>query len=144
MKMTIKREYPREHMEIMKKSIRKKYGRFEKIKKLMSVRGCSIPSIGEAYLIMLTITEGENIEEEIVIEDKKIFNALSAKRVELMEYINTHPPLSLKELSRKSGRDYKNVYDDVFAMERFFVLNVVKLGKEKIPIGKIKNIEISV
>ncbi len=142
MKLIVKRDYPQEHMKIIKKSIRKKYGRFEKIKTLMNVRGCTVPGLGEAYLLYLTMDDDESIEEEVIIEDKKIFNVLSAKRFELIEYINSNPPSSLKELARKTGRDYKNIYDDVFALERFFILHVVKQGKEKIPVGKIRTIEI--
>nr|AAZ32524.1 hypothetical protein [uncultured euryarchaeote Alv-FOS4] len=144
MKVIIKREFKKEHITVLKKSIRRKYGRFEKVKALLASKGCASPGIGEAYLIYLCTMNEEPIEEEVIIKDKKVFNVFSAKRFEMIDYINNHGPLSLKELARKTGRDYKNVYDDIYAMERFLILNVVKSGKEKVPIGKINSIEIRI
>ena len=135
MKMIIKREYRKEDLAILKKAIRVKYGRIEKIKKLLQIKKCANPDIGEAYLYYLTLDEGAHIEEEVIIEDRKVLNALSAKRFELMEFLNKNEPMSLKELAGRLNRDYKNVYDDVSSLSRFFILNVVRYGRESVPVG---------
>ena len=138
MKLSIVKEYRDEDLSVLKRAIRSKYGRIEKVKKQLQIKKCAAPGVGEAYLYYLGIDEG--IEEEIIIEDKKVLNALTAKRFELLEFLNEHGPLSIKELANRTKRDYKNVYDDISALSRFLVLTVVKFGREKVPIGKILEI----
>ncbi len=141
MLLYLKRSYRKEDLAILKRMIRKKYGRIEKIKKIMQVKKCSFPEIGEAYLFYLGIEDGM-VEEEVFIEDKKVLNALTAKRFEIIEFLNKIPPLSIKDLANRLGRDYKNVYDDVSALSKFFVLNSLKTGKEIVPLGVVEHFEI--
>ncbi len=144
MKLILKRRYRKEDIDIFKKAIRRKYGRMEKIKKLMQVKKCAMPELGEAYLINLAIEEGFEIEEEVIIEDRKVLNHLSARRFELIEFLNKNKPMSLKELAGKLGRDYKNVYDDVSSLSNYFLVNVVKFGRENVPVGVVDDIQIRV
>ncbi len=144
MKLILKRIYREEDIEILRKAIRRKYGRMEKIKKLMQIKKCAMPDLGEAYLMKLAIDEGSGIEEEVIIEDRKVLNHLSAKRFELMEFLNKNNPMSLKELAGKLGRDYKNVYDDVSSLSNYFVVNVIKFGRETVPVGIVESMQIRV
>ncbi len=144
MKLILKRRYREEDIEILRKAIRRKYGRMEKIKKLMQIKKCAMPDLGEAYLMKLAIDEGSGIEEEVIIEDRKVLNHLSAKRFELIEFLNKNKPMSLKELAGKLGRDYKNVYDDVSSLSNYFVVSVVKFGRESVPVGVVEDMQIRV
>ncbi len=142
MEMKIIRKYRKADMEILKKSIRRKFGRIEKVKKLLQIKKCSQPEIGEAYMFYMAMDNG--IEETVIVEDKKVFTSLSAKRFEIIEFLNKNGPASIKEIARKTRRDYKNVYDDIYAMGEFQILNVVRYGKEKVALGEIETIEIRV
>ncbi len=143
MKLIITREYRKEDKEILKRTIKRKFGRFEKIKTLLNIKKCTQPTLSEAYLMYEALNEETSlIVEEVIIHDKKVFNALTARRIELLEFLNRNGPSSIKEIAEKTHRDYKNVYDDISALDRFLVLNVVKSGKEKIAIGKINDIRI--
>ncbi len=138
MLLRIVRKYRSEDVAVLRRAIRRRHGRFEKVKKMMHIKGCSNPELGEAFLFYLAMQEGAPIEEEVVIEDRKVFNALTAKRFELLEFINAHPPMSIKEIATRTGRDYKNVYDDVSSLSRYLVVNTVKNGKEIVPIGVVE------
>ncbi len=144
MKFIIKRTYTEGDAEILRKSIRKKFGRFEKVSKLLKIKKCTDPNIGEAYIYLLAMGNGDKIIEEIVIEDTKIFAALTPKRFEIIEMINKFGPLSIKECAKKLSRNYKNVYDDVFALYRYFILNLVRKGKEKYIVGKTERFVIEI
>ena len=141
--LKITRKYRKEDVEIIRKAIRRKYGRMEKVKKLMQIKKCTMPEVGEAYLYYLALEDGE-IEEEVTIEDKKVLNSLTAKRFEIIEFLNRHEPMSLKELSSRVKRDYKNVYDDVSALSTYYVLNTIRFGRESVPVGIIDSVEIRV
>lgn len=144
MRLILKRKYRKEDVDVLKKSIRRKYGRIEKIKKLLQIKKCAMPDIGEAYLFYLTINDGAPVEEEVIIEDRKVLNHISAKRFELIEFLNSNKPMSLKELAGRINRDYKNVYDDVSSLSRYFVLNVVRYGRESVPVGAIEDIQLKI
>ena len=144
MKFVVKRNYSDKDLDILKKSIRRRIGRYEKINKILKIRKCTNPEVGEAYLYLLAIQNGEDVQEEVIIEEKKVFSALTPKRFELIELVNDFGPISIQDLARKANRNYKNVYDDVFSLYRFFLLNMVRSGKEKYIIGKIEGFEVQI
>lgn len=144
MEFVVNRVYTEDDVKVLKRSIRKRIGRFEKVSKILKIRKCTDPDVGEAYLYLLNMQDGGEIREEIIIEDKKIFSALTPKRFEIIEVSNKFGPISIRELARRANRNYKNVYDDVFSLYRFFLINVVRSGKEKFIIGKTKGFTIQV
>ncbi len=144
MKFIIKRRYTDRDVEVIRKSIRKKIGRFEKVSKLLKIKKCTDPDIGEMYLYLLAIRNDEPISEEIIIEDAKIFAALTPKRFEIIEIVNRFGPLSIKNTAKKLSRDYKNVYDDVFSLYRFFIINLIRMGKEKYIVGKTERFVVDI
>ena len=144
MKFIVKRRYSDEDMKTLRKSIRRRIGRFEKISKILKIKKCTDPEVGEAYLYLLTLRNGEDIHEEVMIEDRKIFSALTPKRFEIIELSNNFGPISIRELARRANRNYKNVYDDVFSLYKFFLINVVRSGKEKYILGKTEGFDVEV
>ncbi len=138
----ITKNYRKSDMEIILRAIRRKHGRIEKVKKLLQVKKCAQPEIGEAFLYYLA--SDDNIVEEVIIEDRKVLNALTAKRFELIEFLNKNGPMPIKELAERVGRDYKNVYDDISALNRYFILNSIRYGRESVPVGVIESVEIKV
>ncbi len=138
MRMIIKRTYSDDDMNLLFKMIRKKAGRYEKIKHLLHIKKCSDPNLAERYLILTCIMNNGQIDEEVIIEDRKVFNALTGKRMEIIELVNEKGPISVKELAKFAGRDYKNVYDDIMALEKFLIIRAVKVGKERVALGKVR------
>ena len=144
MKFVVKRRYTEDDVRIIKRSIRRRLGRFEKVSKILKIRKCTDPNVGEAYLYLLAIQEGGEIDEKVIIEDRKIFSALTPKRFEIIEASNKFGPLSIRELAKRANRNYKNVYDDVFSLYRFFLINLVRSGREKYIVGKTEEVNIEV
>ena len=144
MKVIIKREYDEDDKKVLKRSIRNKVGRYEKIVNQLKIKKCTEPEIGEYFLILHAIERNDGIEEETVIEDKKIFNVLTYRRVEILEILNEKGPLSIKDIKNITGRDYKNVYDDVTSLSNYILLTVLKYRKERVMIGKIKEFRVEI
>ncbi|MFO1433230.1 MAG: HTH domain-containing protein [Candidatus Competibacteraceae bacterium] len=53
---------------------------------------------------------------------KSLFSTLSPKRLELIEQLKRHGPMTVYALAKRLGRDYKNVYTDVKALEQWSVI----------------------
>ena len=142
MEIKVHRIYGPDDMAIIRKVIRKKHGRMEKIRKILQVKKCTDPEVAESYIYLLSL-EDERIEEEVIIEDRKAVNYLTTRRMELIDVINGNEPISIKQLANHTGRDYKNVYDDVYALSSYHILNVVKYGKERTVLGKVISITLT-
>ncbi len=144
MRLIIKRKYDEEDKRILKRSIRDRIGRYEKIVNQLKIKKCTEPEIGEGFLILQAIRNNDNIEEETIIEDNKIFNVLTSKRFEILEILNEKGPISIKEMKNITKRNYKNVYDDVSSLSDFILLNIVKYRKERVMIGKIVEFRVEI
>jgi len=81
--------------------------------------------------------------EEIIYKTSDFYSVLTPRRVEILDYIHTNKPASVKNLALETKRDYKNVYDDVLALEKFDLLEFVREGKNKRPVSRVTGIEIS-
>ncbi len=144
MRIIIKRKYSEEDRKILMRSIRDKLGRYEKIVNKLKIKKCTEPEIGEGFLILQAIRNNDDIEEETIIEDKKIFNVLTSKRFEILEILNEKGPVSIKKIKNLTKRNYKNVYDDVSSLSNFILINMVKYRKERVMVGKIIEFRIEI
>lgn len=61
---------------------------------------------------------GETVEEDhLTFENwQALFNVLTPKRYELLQYLHQQPERSVRALARALNRDYKRVHDDVQAL----------------------------
>jgi len=80
--------------------------------------------------------------EEIILHTTEFYQVLTPRRMELLEFININNPTSVKTLAEATGRDYKNVYDDVLALQKFCLLDLVREGKNKRPVSRLGAIEV--
>lgn len=56
----------------------------------------------------------EVVEEKLYFEnDRALFKVLTPRRCDLLRYVHAHGLTSILALSKKLGRDYRNVYQDV-------------------------------
>ena len=62
--------------------------------------------------------------------------------MELLEYVSSHNPKSVKTLAAELKRDYKNVYDDLLALQRYCLIEFIREGKNKRPVTRLTGIEV--
>ncbi len=80
--------------------------------------------------------------EWLSFETFDIYLALTPKRMEMLDYINTKEPASVKELALGLGRDYKNVYDDVLALSKYNLIDLLKIGRNKTPVTRVDYMQV--
>ena len=141
--------------------LKKKYGDMDKLSLDINKDKCQIPEKVDDYLIWKTIKNfekemrslNENTTgtiskknlyylEEIVFFSSDFYSILTPRRVEILEYVHKKHPKSVKSLAEETKRDYKNVYDDLLAMEKFNLIEFIKVGKNKKPISRLTTLEL--
>src|SRR3972149_6581325 len=90
--------------------------------------------------IVSGIVEGKlNLPNNTIILDADVLLELfTKKRLELIQYINSCKPKSIKELAELVGRKKQAVFRDLKILERHELVNLTKKGKEVIPEVKQK------
>ncbi len=67
--------------------------------------------------IAAQVDAGEVLEEAVPILTfpslRRLFSAITDRRLELIRYVVDHEDLNTRQLSKALSRDYKNVYEDV-------------------------------
>jgi len=151
-----------QNIRITKKILEKKYGNIDELFQRVQKDGCNIPEIVDDYMLWHSINmilKDQNktetfssdpnnkinirFREEIIYKTSDFYSVLTPRRVEILDYIHTNKPASVKNLALETKRDYKNVYDDVLALEKFDLLEFVREGKNKRPVSRVTGIEIS-
>ena len=63
--------------------------------------------------------KGDVVNEAHVtfLDLETMLSALSPRRLDLLKYVRQHGATNVRELATKIDRDYKNVHDDVVALE---------------------------
>jgi predicted transcriptional regulator len=98
-------------------------------------------TIDESNDIKVEVSKISIFSEFLIFETFDIYQAISPKRMEIMDYININEPNSVKELATGLGRDYKNVYDDVLALSKFGLVNLIKIGRNKTPVTRVDHVQ---
>ncbi len=78
---------------------------------------------------------GEHFEFE---SPAALFQAITPKRWELIEALQTTGPLSLRALARHLGRDVKRVHEDVHRLIEIGLIEKTEDGKLVIPFAEIR------
>ena len=96
----------------------------------------------DAYGNYLENGELNYLEEEYHDPEREDFsNALTWKRLELLSIVNSSWAQSINELARKSGRNVKNVYEDLKALESLKLIRLVRVSNGKVtPQGLVEEI----
>lgn len=119
-----------------------KYQSMENLHQKVLIEKCSNPQEVDDYMIWRALNEEEvKISEKIVLKTLDIYLMMSPKRMEILDYLTTHSINSIKILAKELKRNYKNVYDDVKAMEEFGLVELVNEGRNKRPVTKIDTIK---
>jgi predicted transcriptional regulator len=149
------------NIDLFKKNMAKKYGKLEDLINQIQKGQCNNPEQVDDFMIWQTIHSSDKDQEildklsDVTTSKKKLsfreeklfftsdfYQILTPKRIELLDYIQSHDPSSLKTLAIETRRDYKNVYDDAKALEKYGLLEFVREGKNKRPIARVTGIEV--
>lgn len=116
---------------------------FEKLQSKVLKSRCNSPELLEDYMVWAALNQPEPVlVERSRIAQDEIFLYLTPRRMELLEYLSTNPLNSIKDLAEILERDYKNVYDDVSALNKFELIEFIKEGKNRRPVTKVTKISI--
>ena len=119
-----------------------KYTSLESLQQKLQIEKCSNPQQVDDFMVWKALCEEEvSITEKIVLKTLDIYLMMSPKRMEILDYLTNHSINSIKILAKELKRNYKNVYDDVKAMEEFGLVELVNDGRNKRPVTKIDTIK---
>lgn len=122
--------------------------RFETIETLhqkVSADKCGNPFPVDDYMLWRALNTPDcEYVEKISVETPEIFADLSPKRMELLEYVRIHDVSSITDLAEQLGRDYKNVYDDLNALQRWGLVTLSRRGKDKRPVSHVDTMSITI
>ena len=141
MQTEILKSYSSEQLKGERMRLERKYESFENLHQKFSVNKCHNPDYVDDYMIWKALDEEDVIlSERIVLKSLSIYQMMSPRRMEILDYLSSHGTKSIKTLAAEIKRNYKNVYDDVRALEKFGLIELVIDGRNKRPITKIERI----
>jgi hypothetical protein len=121
--------------------LEKKYDSIESLHQKFSVNKCRNPDLVDDYMIWKALNEEDvKLTEKIVLNTLGIYHMISPKRMEILDYLSSHTTKSIKTLAIELKRNYKNVYDDIKALQKFDLVELMDDGRNKRPTTKIDSI----
>ena len=143
MQTEILKSFTNEQIAAEKRRLERKYESFENLQHRFSVNKCQNPDIVDDYMVWRALNEDDvTFTEKIILKNLDIYLMMSPKRMEIIDYLVSHSTKSIKELAADLKRNYKNVYDDIKALEKFDLLDLEGEGKMRRPTTKIHSIMI--
>ena len=128
--------------------LKKEHIGIESLKEKVSTKRCQSPDLVDDYLLWVTLEKNQDneisFEESIEYHHPWIFDTLTEKRLDMLRHITVSEPRSIKTLATELGRDYKNVYDDLLALNNSGLIDFMQEGRRKRPIGIVKQIRITI
>ena len=122
-------------------TFKSKHGRLSSLSQKVSISKCSSLENMSDLVMWQNLKDGADLIEEIIFENSEVFDTLTPRRIELLEYLTQHEPTSIRQLSESLHRDYKNVYDDLSALAAYDLIELESKGRKKRPICSITTIE---
>lgn len=141
MQTEIMKSYSNEQITAEKRILEGKYGSLENLHQKFAVGKCNNPEYVDDYMVWKALSEEEaRLTERVVLKNLDIYLMMSPKRMEILDYLSSHTTESIKTLAMELRRDYKNVYDDIMALKKFGLVELLVEGKNKRPITRIERI----
>ena len=149
------------NLTLARKQLEKKYKSIEELSVEVQKHKCNAPEKVDDYMLwqailsldkqmqnydskITGIESAVNFKEEIIYHTAEFYSVLTPRRMELLQYIGEKNPRSVKDLAAELNRDYKNVYDDLLALQRFNLIDFIREGKNKRPVTKLTAIEVKI
>ncbi|MDO9536835.1 MAG: hypothetical protein Q7J68_00765 [Thermoplasmata archaeon] len=143
MKIQIVKKRKPADIEDMLKVWEKKYGSLTSLHQKVLISKCTSPGMMDDYVMWKNLADGAEFHDIIILRDSEIFDALSPRRVELLEYLMNNNPKSIRTLATALHRDYKNVYDDLNALSKYELIDLIPQGRALKPAAAAARIEIT-
>lgn len=143
MQIEIEKIHKQKDIQNEVENLEDKYGTMEELLHKVSGDKCGNPSTVDDQILWKALkTENCEFVERIAIDTTNIFGDLSPRRLELLEYVRTHDVQSIKDLAEETNRNYKNVYDDLKALEKWGLVSLKRQGRDKKPISQVKSLRV--
>ncbi len=125
-------------------NLKNKYGTIDKLHRKVTDDKCGNPFQVDDYILWKALeTPGCEYTEKIAVDSPDIFGDLSPRRLELLEYVRMHNVKSIKDLAAELERNYKNVYDDLKALQEWGLVSLPRRGKDKKPISHVESLKVT-
>jgi predicted transcriptional regulator len=105
------------------------YTSFDSLQNKVMISKCSSPKEMNDYIIWKYLSNGAEFKESVIFRRADLFNVLSLRRVEILEYLANNEVSSIRELSHKLRRNYKNVYDDLKSLSKYELVELREAGR---------------
>lgn len=120
----------------------RKHGSLTSLNQKVLISKCASPERMGDFVLWKYLSQGAEFHDIIVVEDPDVFEVLSPRRAELLEYLMSNEPTSIKKLADNLHRNYKNVYDDLQALAKFDLIELRQEGRSLKPHSVITNLEV--
>ena len=125
-------------------NLKSKHGTMDKLHQKVLNDKCGEPMALDDYVLWKALaTQDCEYVEKIAVDSPKIFGDLTPKRLELLEYVRMHNVKSMKNLAEELDRNYKNVYDDLKALQEWGLVSLPRRGKDKKPISHVESLKVT-
>ncbi len=132
--MKIIKQYTAEEIDGLKRNIILNHGDDEKLKQRAYRSGCRNPDLVDDHIIYTVLKKNSTYHHEYIYKSPKSISALTPRRVDLLEYLYKNDVESITALAHGLARNYKNVYDDVKALEENDIISLKREGKNIKPV----------
>jgi Fe2+ or Zn2+ uptake regulation protein len=125
-------------------NLKRRHGSEEELHQKVMKNKCGDPlSVDDHILWKALIDPDSQYVEKIAVDSPNIFGDLTPRRLELLEYVRMHSVTSIKDLTEKLDRNYKNVYDDLRALEEWGLVSLPRRGRDKKPISHVESLKVT-
>ncbi len=123
--------------------LRAVYGTFERLWRRVRVQGCADPdAVDDLELWTALRGEGCTVERVLTYRSSRIFGDLTPRRMDLLHRLTSTEYASIRSLADDCGRDYKNVYEDLVALERWGLVDMTRTGRSVRPTTRISELRV--
>jgi predicted transcriptional regulator len=135
MRVELVKHFTVEDVEAEIKRLVTAYGSVEALTQKAAVSKCSHPTLQDELQLWRALASSHAETRSIVaFEGTEKVGNLTPARMELLEIIRKTRPKSVRELALTAKRDYKNVYDDLKALEDAGLVEIVLDGRKSRPV----------
>lgn len=120
----------------------KQYGSLNSLQQKVLISKCASPAQMNDFILWKNLSQGAEFQDIIIVRDPDIFEVLSPRRVELLEYLMNNDVKSIRTLAAALRRNYKNVYDDLKALSKYDLVDLNARGRSLRPTAAPARIEV--
>lgn len=129
MEINILKKRKQSDIDALIKKFKDIYTSFDSLQNKVMISKCSSPKEMNDYIIWKYLSAGAEFKESVIFGSADMFNILSLRRVEILEYLANNEVSSIRELSNKLRRNYKNVYDDLKSLSKYELVELREAGR---------------